>query len=136
MRGRIVAYRILAVDNDADTREGLQRILSREGYEVDLGTDGIDALEKATRIEYDLVLTDLLMPRLDGLGLLNRLKDVKPHLPVVILTAFGDWSNYARTLDLGAAAYLTKPFRIEELLERIRGILGEHTESGISGTLP
>ncbi len=128
-----MAYRILVVDDDADDREGLRRILSREGYQVDLGMDGLDALEKAARQEYDLVLTDLLMPRLDGLRLLERLKTVKPHLPVLLVTAFGDWGSYARAIEMGAAAYLCKPFRITELLAEVRKALREQTGRALSG---
>lgn len=123
-----MVYRILVVDNDADTREGLRRILSREGYEADLGMDGIDALEKAARLEYDLVLTDLFMPRLDGLGLLERLKKVKPHLPVLLITAFGDWDSYSQAIEMGAAAYLCKPFRIKELLDEVRKAIREGSQ--------
>jgi len=123
-----VAYRILVADDDADDREGLRRILSREGYEVDLATDGLDALEKASRLEYDLVLTDLLMPRLDGLRLLERLKRVKPHLPVLLVTGFGDWGSYACAIEMGAAAYLCKPFRIAELLGEVRKALREGSQ--------
>lgn len=131
--GRIVAHRILVVEDDADSQEGLRRILSREGYEVGVASDGIDAMDQVARREYDLVVTDHAMPRLDGLGLLNRLKSFNPHLPVLVITAFGDWWSYARAIDLGAAAYLTKPFRIEELLGEIRKALREQTELGISG---
>jgi CheY-like chemotaxis protein/hemerythrin-like domain-containing protein len=131
--GRTVAYRILVVDDDADDREGLRRILSREGYKVDPAIDGLDALEKAARLDYDLVLTDLLMPRLDGLSLLERLRGAKPHLPVLLITGFGDWGSYARAIEMGAAAYLCKPFRINELLDGVRKALGEKTERAISG---
>lgn len=131
--GRTVAYRILVVEDDADDRDGIRRILSREGYEVDLAMDGLDALEKAARLEYDLVLTDLLMPRLDGLRLLERLRSVKPHLPVVLVTAFGDWGSYARAIEMGAAAYLCKPFRINQLVDEIRKALREKTKGAIGG---
>ncbi len=131
--GRTVAYRVLVVEDDADDREGLRRILSHEGYEVDLAMDGLDALEKAARLEYDLVLTDLLMPRLDGLRLLERLKRVKPHLPVLLVTGFGDWGSYARAIEMGAAAYLCKPFRINQLVDEIRKALREKTEGAASG---
>lgn len=131
--GRTVAYRVLVVEDDADDREGLRRILSREGYEVDLAMDGFDALEKAARMDYDLVLTDLLMPRLDGLRLLERLRGVKPHLPVLLVTGFGDWGSYARAIEMGAAAYLCKPFRINELLDGVRKALREKTEGAVGG---
>ncbi len=128
-----MVYRILVVEDDADNREGFRRILSREGYEVDVATDGIDAMEKATRREYDLVLTDHIMPRLDGLGLLNQLRGINLHLPVLVMTAFGDWWSYARAIDLGAAAYLTKPFRIEELLNEVRKALRDQVKLRIGG---
>lgn len=115
--------RILLVDNDEDAREGLCRLLSHEGYTVNEAADGIEALECLERHPYDLVVTDIRMPRVGGLVLLQRLKEAHPNLPVLLITAFGDWRSYGRAIDLGASGYLTKPFRSEELVREVEKAL-------------
>ncbi len=115
------SIRVLLVDNDEDAREGLCRLLSHKGYTVDAAADALEALECVQRHPYDLVITDLRMPGVDGLALLQRLKDAYPRLPVLLITAFGDWGSYARAIGLGASAYLTKPFRSDELLREVQG---------------
>ncbi|MFQ5848848.1 MAG: response regulator [Candidatus Methylomirabilales bacterium] len=116
---------ILVVDNDEDAREGLCRLLRHDGYIVDAAADGMQALDRVERRPYALVITDMLMPRVGGLVLLGRLRKTRPRLPVLLITAFGDWDSYARALELGVTAYLTKPFRSDELLEAVRRALEE-----------
>ncbi|MFQ5804796.1 MAG: response regulator [Candidatus Methylomirabilales bacterium] len=122
---------ILVVDNDEDTREGLCRLLSREGYAVDVAADGVEALECVQRHPYELVITDMLMPRLGGLVLLERLKETRPNIPVVLLTAFGDWASYAQAIELGVSAYVTKPYRSEELLNEVKRALTQAREETV-----
>ncbi len=126
---------ILVVDNDEDTREGLCRLLSREGYAVDVAADGVEALECVQRHPYELVITDMLMPRLGGLVLLQRLKETRPNIPVMLLTAFGDWASYAQAIKLGASAYLTKPYRSEELLQHVQRVLSKAGDEAV-GSAP
>lgn len=115
--------RILLVGNDGDAREGLCRLLRHKGYTVNEAADGMEAIECFQRQSYDLVVSDIRMPRVGGLVLLQRLKEAHPDLPVLLITAFGDWRSYGRAIDLGASGYLTKPFRSEELLREVEGAL-------------
>ena len=115
--------RILVVDNDEDVREGLCRLLSHAGYTADGAANGMEALEHVQGHPCQLVITDMLMPGMDGLTLLERLHELRPSLPVLLITAFGDWGSYSRALELRAAAYLTKPFRREELQREVQRAL-------------
>ncbi len=126
---------ILVVDNDEDTREGLCRLLSREGYAVDVAADGVEALERMHRHPYELVITDMFMPRLGGLVLLQRLKEARSNIPVVLLTAFGDWASYAQAIELGVSAYVTKPYRSEELLQEVKRALTQARDEAVGSAL-
>lgn len=114
---------ILVVDNDEDVREGLCRILSHAGYTVDVAANGMEALAYVKHRSCQLVITDILMPGMDGLTLLERLRELRPSLPVLLITAFGDWGSYSRAVELRAAAYLTKPFRSEQLHREVQKAL-------------
>lgn len=122
---------ILLVENDEDTREGLRRLLRRQGYTVDVAGDGREALEYVERHPCALVITDMLMPGMDGLVLLQRLQERRPDIPVLVITAFGNWGSYARAIELGAAAYLTKPFRSEELQREVQRALGSARDASL-----
>jgi len=117
-----VQRRILVVEDDEDMRENLQRILVSAGYEVQLAQDGADAICVLQTCACDLVLTDLLMPRMGGLELLGEIRRLGRSLPVVFLSAFGKQAAFAKAMDLGAAGFVTKPFQANSLLEVIREV--------------
>jgi DNA-binding response OmpR family regulator len=99
------------------------RALEAEGFVTDGADDGVQALELARREHYDLVVLDLLLPRLDGLSVLRELRHGNPELPVVILSARSDLPTKLRGFDLGANDYVQKPFALDELIARIRAHL-------------
>lgn len=109
--------RILVVEDDADARFLLAEILQSEGYEVDLAEDGAKALERLRGAAYDAVLTDVRMPGIEGLDLLLEIRKTWPRLPVLLMTAFGDWEMYGQALREGAVDMIGKPFRRAELLK-------------------
>jgi len=115
----MVKIRILVVDDDETTRETLVEVLQDEGYEVALAADGLEAAAILSTYQPDLVLTDLHMPRLDGMNLLTHVKNVYPNTPVIIFTAHAtlDFKREARRL--GARDYLNKPLNFEAMLVRI-----------------
>jgi DNA-binding response OmpR family regulator len=117
--------RILVIDDDADVVQFVRISLEREGYEVTTALEGAAGLRAALDSPPDLVLLDILMPDLDGLEVLNRLR-VNPTItsvPVVLLTARADSRDRVRGLELGADDYITKPFDIEELVARVGAVL-------------
>jgi two-component system, OmpR family, copper resistance phosphate regulon response regulator CusR len=118
--------RILVVEDEPRILSFLIRGLESEGFTVDSELDGASALRRAAARRYDLVVLDLLLPRLDGLSVLRELQRQRPHLPVVILSARSDLATKLRGFELGASDYVAKPFALDELIARIRAQL-RHT---------
>ncbi|MBV9844338.1 MAG: response regulator transcription factor [Kutzneria sp.] len=114
---------ILVVDDDRAVRESLRRSLQFNGYQVELATDGQQALQAIADRRPDAMVLDVMMPRLDGLEVCRRLRSVGDDLPVLVLTARDAVSDRVAGLDAGADDYLPKPFALEELLARLRALL-------------
>ncbi len=112
--------RILVVEDEPRILAFLARGLEAEGYAVDSAGDGAEALRRAGTARYDLVVLDLLLPRVDGLTVLREVRRTYPELPVVILSARSDLATKLRGFELGASDYLAKPFSLDELIARIR----------------
>jgi diguanylate cyclase (GGDEF)-like protein len=121
----VSAARVLIADDDEDIRTYLEVTLALNGYDVIEAADGVEALERARRGEPDIVLLDVMMPKMDGLEVLRRLREDArtAHLPIVLLTARGQASDTVEGLDAGADGYLTKPFDAEVLLAHVRAAL-------------
>lgn len=117
------ASRILVVEDELPMRTALFDCLSSQGYRVLTAADGEAGLEKAIKEKPDLVLLDVMMPRLDGFALCAELRRICSHAPVLMLTAKGRVEDRVRGLDCGADDYLVKPFSREELLARVRALL-------------
>jgi DNA-binding response OmpR family regulator len=115
--------RLLVVEDDAAIAAPLVRALRREGYDVDLVDRGGDAVDRAETVLYDLVLLDLGLPDADGVDVCRRLKATRPQLPIVMVTARQEELDAVVGLDAGADDYVTKPFRLAELLARVRARL-------------
>jgi DNA-binding response OmpR family regulator len=114
---------VLVVEDEPRILSFLVRGLESEGFTVDSELDGVSALTRAARRRYDLVVLDLLLPRLDGLSVLRELHLRRPQLPVVILSARSDLATKLRGFELGACDYVSKPFALDELIARIRAQL-------------
>ena len=119
--------RVLVVDDDPTVREVVAGYLSRAGLTVDEAADGMDALARARHTPPDLVVLDLMLPSLDGLEVLRRLRAERGNLPVVLLTARGEESDRVLGLEVGADDYVTKPFSARELVLRVQSILRRAT---------
>ncbi|MFI1796941.1 response regulator transcription factor [Streptomyces sp. NPDC020379] len=115
--------RILIVDDEPAVREALRRSLAFEGYGTELAVDGLDALEKVTAYDPELIVLDVLMPRMDGLTAARRLRASGVTVPILMLTARDTVGDRVTGLDAGADDYLVKPFELDELLARIRALL-------------
>jgi DNA-binding response OmpR family regulator len=114
--------RILIVDDEPRYLRLLEANLKTEGYVVLKAADGLQALEVFSAQPVDLILLDIMMPRLDGFGVCQRIREYS-NVPIVILTAKGEEQDRVRGLDLGADDYLVKPFSATELLARVRAVL-------------
>jgi two-component system OmpR family response regulator len=114
--------RVLVVEDEPDLREGLLKALREDGYAVDSAADGEDGLFKAEGTDYDAIVLDLMLPKLDGWELLRRLRRTR-KTPVLMLTARDAIRDRVRGLDAGADDYLVKPFDLDELLARLRALI-------------
>jgi DNA-binding response OmpR family regulator len=115
-----VMLRLLVIEDESRIRSFLARALAADGFAVDGADNGQDGLERAVRGSYDLVILDLMLPRLDGLVVLRELHRRTPDLPVVILSARCDLDTKLRSFELGANDYVSKPFAVDELVARVR----------------
>src|SRR6266568_4089945 len=119
----MAAGRVLVVDDDRRLRDMLRRALESVGYEVDTAEDGGRALAAISGRTFDLVVLDVLMPGVDGLGVARRLRQRGDPIPVLMLTARDAVNDRVAGLDAGADDYLVKPFAIDELLARVRALM-------------
>jgi DNA-binding response OmpR family regulator len=122
--------RILIIEDELPMRTALADCLEAEGYRVLTAADGQSGLERALREKPDLVLLDIMMPRLDGYALCAELRRLSIPMPVLMLTAKGQIEDRVRGLDAGADDYLVKPFSTEELLARVRALLRRFRRQG------
>ncbi|MGA1824034.1 MAG: response regulator [bacterium] len=107
--------RILVVDDEKNTREGLVKILIKDGYEVAAAKTGAIALDVVKKQDFDIIITDLMMPDVSGIDLLAKIKKKKPDIGVIIVTAYGEVNSYLKAMTLGAFEYLNKPIILSEL---------------------
>lgn len=121
--------RLLIVDDDKQIRELLAFDISHSGYVVDIAQDGQEGLKKALENHYDLILLDVMMPKMNGYDVCKNIRIAKPDIPVLMLTAKGSLEDKTEGFDCGADDYLVKPFEIQEVLLRIRALL-RRGESG------
>lgn len=118
--------KILVVDDEAPVREITQRALSQiGGFDVDVAKNAIEAMEKIDGDVFDLVLTDMMMPEMDGMELLKNIKRTRQDLPVIIMTAYGSIETAVESMKIGASDYITKPIDFNELLIHISRVLKE-----------
>ncbi|MDS9472429.1 response regulator transcription factor [Sporosarcina pasteurii] len=115
--------RILIIEDEENIARVLQLELEFEGYEIGIAHTGPDGLIQYREHKWDLILLDLMLPGLNGLDVLRRIRATENHTPVILLTAKNEVEDKVAGLDLGANDYVTKPFEIEELLARIRAAL-------------
>jgi len=120
--------RILVVEDDKAIRQGIVDALAFDGYDVLEAKDGQEGTRMALRFDYDLLLLDLILPRGDGLEILQAVRAGRPTQPVIILTARGEEQDRIKGLELGADDYVVKPFSVKELLARILAVLRRSPE--------
>lgn len=115
--------RILIVDDEYSLLKQLRQIFEGQLYSIETAVDGEEALDKMFETPFDLIILDIMMPKMDGLTLLEQARKAGIETPVLMLTAKGDAKDKVKGLDLGADDYLAKPFSMDELLARVRALL-------------
>ena len=121
--------KILVVDDDTNICELLRLYLTKEGYQVTTANDGEEGLEKFSQVKPDMVLLDVMMPRLDGLEVCRRIRKMG-NTPVMMLTAKGETFDKVLGLELGADDYVVKPFEAKEVMARIKAVLRRLGKNG------
>src|ERR1043166_9152845 len=121
--------RLLVVEDEASLREGIADLLTGDGHDVVAVGDGVAGVEAGLRDPYDLLVLDLMLPRLDCMEVCRRLRAARPGMPILMLTARGSEDDKVRGLIEGADDYVTKPFSARELLARVR-VLGRRASGG------
>lgn len=115
--------RLLVVEDENKTADYLCKGLQESGFVVDVAREGEDGLHLATQYHYDLIILDIMLPKMDGFTIITKLRRLNPEVRVIFLTARGDVEDRVKGLELGADDYLAKPFAFSELLARIRTLL-------------
>lgn len=124
--------KILVVDDEEGARDLFNTILTDEGYDVSLASDGEEALILFKSHPFNLVITDIRMPVMDGLQLLQEIRKTGSKTEVIMVTAYGEVESYLKAMSLGAAEYINKPVRIKELKRIVHKVLTEQrARSGI-----
>jgi DNA-binding NtrC family response regulator len=117
--------KILVVDDEEGARDLFNTILTDEGYEVALANGGEEALDLFKSHPFNLVITDIKMPVMDGLQLLQEIRKMGSKTDVIMVTAYGEVESYLKAMSLGAAEYINKPIRIRELKQIVHKVLTE-----------
>ncbi len=122
-------YTILLVDDDKEFRKAMKKMFENSGYAAVIAADGNEALDALSKEDFDLVISDLRMPNLNGIELMEELRRRGLETPIVFLTAFGEVESYMDLMNLGAFEYLNKPVKTREILEVVRRATESHTNS-------
>ena len=121
--------KILIIEDDQRVSELIQRGLEEQGYTPTLAYDGLSGKKLAQQNDYDLIITDIILPKMDGLELCKFIRQTKPDTPIIMLTALGTTDDKVEGFDAGADDYLVKPFEMRELLARIRALLKRNNKT-------
>ena len=121
--------KILIVEDDPRVAELIQRGLEEQGFDAHLAYDGLSGKKMVLQNDYNLVITDIVLPKMDGLDLCKEIRQTKPDTPILMLTAMGTTDDKIEGFDAGADDYLVKPFEMRELLARIRALLKRHNKN-------
>lgn len=120
---------ILLIEDDLRVADLINRGLQEHGFTPTLAYDGLSGKKLALQNDYDLIITDIILPKLDGLDLCKQIRQTKPELPIIMLTALGTTDDKVEGFDAGADDYLVKPFEMRELLVRIRALLKRNNKT-------
>ena len=124
----------MLVEDEVSLRETLKKLFEAEGYYIDACDNGMDGLDYALCTDYDAIILDIMLPKLDGISVLQKIRQKKKNAPILLLTALDSVSDKVSGLDSGADDYLVKPFAFQELLARVR-VLVRHSARNASNIL-
>lgn len=131
----VIYMRILMIEDETMFGEAIVQVLKKNNYSVDLASDGEYGFDCALSNIYDIIILDIMLPKMDGLSVLREMRNGGISTPVILLTAKGETEDKVKGLDFGADDYLPKPFQTEELLARLRALARRKSELVFSGLL-
>src|SRR5690554_4471060 len=126
---------ILVIEDDQRVAELIQRGLEENGFNPTLAYDGLSGKKLALNNPFDLIITDIILPKIDGLDLCKQIREIQPDTPIIMLTALGTTDDKVEGFDAGADDYLVKPFEMRELLARIRALLNRFQRTINTGNI-
>jgi len=130
-----MTLKVLLIEDEKLIANAVKQVLKKDNYSVDLAFDGQEGLDNALTGQYDVIILDILLPKMDGLAVLRDIRLSHINTPVIMLTAKGETKDKIRGLDYGADDYLAKPFDMDELLARIRALSRRQPEINVGGLL-
>jgi DNA-binding response OmpR family regulator len=128
IKSNLAMMNLLIIEDDQRIAELIQRGLEEQGFATDLAYDGLSGKKLALQNNYDLIITDIILPKINGLDLSKQILESKPDIPIIMLTALGTTDDKVEGFDAGADDYLVKPFEMRELLVRIKALLKRHSK--------
>ena len=124
------SHKVLIVDDDPEFRKAMGRMFEKSGYETKITGDGNEALEVLSNETFDLIISDLRMPKLDGVELMSEIRRKGLETPIIFLTAYGEVESYMDLMNLGAFEYVNKPIKGQEILDVAKRAIETHNISG------
>lgn len=121
---------VLIVEDDIRVAELISRVMQEKSYQTTIAYDGQEALELVQTQDFGLIITDIILPKLNGVEFCKKVRIIKPHIPIIMLTALGTTNHKVEGLDAGADDYMVKPFEMKELLARVRAVLKRSKRMG------
>lgn len=112
--------RIMVIDNEDSICEIYKRVLVDEGFEVEVYNDGGSAVERASQADFDIVITDLKMPKYDGIYVIKKIREISPKTDIIVISGYATLDSVIQTIKMGAKDYLVKPFEIFELIAKVQ----------------
>ena len=122
-------YAVLLVDDDKEFRRAMKKMFEKSGYGIRVASDGQGALDALSEEEFDLIISDLRTPNLDGLEMMGELRRRGLDVPIIFLTAFGEVESYMDLMNLGAYEYVNKPVKSQEILEIAKRAIASRSNS-------
>ena len=122
-------HAVLLVDDDKEFRRAMKKMFEKSGYGIRIACDGQEALDALSEEEFDLIISDLRMPNLDGLEMMGELRRRGLEIPIIFLTAFGEVESYMDLMNLGAFEYVNKPVKSQEILEIAKRAIASRSNS-------
>ena len=124
--------KILIIEDNLRVAELIQRGLEEQGFQLEMAYDGLLGKKLALQHDFDLIITDIILPKIDGIELCKQIREQRPDIPIIILTALGTTDDKVEGFDAGADDYLVKPFEMRELLVRVRALLKRYNKTTLN----